>query len=237
MMICIRKHIVEGQEGLELINLDENATVQDLFVPLQLATDDALLPKREHPKRMATCAGCSNNCCRRFDILPDLLTTRKLAQYLGQTWHDFILHYVFWDEDSPFAQFRGRHCPFLSTNLCAVYAARPAFCRFYLCVPQGERLEKLKAQILLLGEVALRHELIANGLASQAQAAHYARSHQEVLDWPQHNPLANAQSYADVLLRDCCSLRLWQWLQLPVEQTEWQSYSEWCKQHHTSTDQ
>ena len=232
--VHIEKRFIDGQLGLELLQVKGTATVEDLFVPLQLATDDASLPKREHPRRMAACAGCSNNCCRRFDILPDLLTTLHLAKHYGLSWHDFIVQYVHWDEDSPFAEFQGRHCPFLEADLCTVYALRPAFCRFYLCVPQGERLEKLKAQVLLLGEVALRDALISEGLASAAQTARYRSSHAEVADWPSFNPCAKLQHYKDILLQDCCSGRLWEWLQLPVEHTEWLSYADWCAQREAS---
>jgi Fe-S-cluster containining protein len=214
---------IEGEKGIILESINSSATVADLFAPLQKAADDILIAKREHPKRFAACAACHNNCCRRFRIMPDLLTVKNLLVFLGMDFDCFITQYLDISEDQLFAEFRGRVCPFLKDNLCTIYEIRPAFCRFYLCVPQCERLEKLKAQVLLLGESALRQTLLQRGRVPQAWQNHDFSWSEK----PKSNPFFQAVSYDQVTLHSCCSETLWQWMLLPPSAVAHQSYASW----------
>ncbi|MCL2498555.1 MAG: YkgJ family cysteine cluster protein, partial [Symbiobacteriaceae bacterium] len=133
-MLSIIYRDIEGATGLELAAISPTATVASLFPPLQLAGDDPLLPKREHPARLAVCAACRNNCCRRYPIVPDVIAVRHLATKFGYSIENFAKKYLTLPDNFLLAEFQGSSCPFLSQELCTVYDLRPLLCRFYLCV-------------------------------------------------------------------------------------------------------
>ena len=227
-MLSIVNCQIDGHSGLELFSIDDYASVADLFVPIQAATDDPDILKPDHRLRYATCAGCANNCCRRYAIMPDWLTVQALCSSWQMNLQSFTKKYLRLEQDQTFAEFKGRRCPFLDlqSNLCNIYFQRPAFCRFYLCTPSGEKLEKLKSQVLLLGEIALSQHLVSAGLGSVTWQRMAARNH-ELFDKPHSNPFNTAIEYENIILRDCCSDRLWDWLQTPIEQTQGQTYQQW----------
>ncbi|MCL2547628.1 MAG: YkgJ family cysteine cluster protein [Symbiobacteriaceae bacterium] len=206
LSIVIRER--EGLPEFDLAKIDEEATVEDLFKPIQVAAEDRLLPKRDHPRRLASCAGCINNCCRRYRILPDHIFLSKALHLLGLDLASFGRTYLVLGDKDDFIEFNGRHCPFLQGNLCSVYAIRPAFCRFFLCVASSDRLEKLKGSVLLLAEMALKLRMIDAGLlpATQTETAGMEK-----------NPWLKAEEYSQVRLRACCDDYLWEWLNMPPE--------------------
>jgi len=215
-----RKHI-DGELGLVLVALGKAATVADLFIPYQHGADDPLLPKRDHPRRLAPCAGCSNSCCRRYAVMPDILTVRMLQKQVfgtvgAETFKQVVLRYLQLKTDQPFAVFRGNPCPFLAGDLCTIYENRPAYCRFFLCVPSCESLERLKGSVLLLGELALREQLISANL----EPAHWRGERWSPAGLPSLNPFVEATSYDEVTLQSCCSEELWLELQSALQLVE-----------------
>ncbi|KKM12243.1 hypothetical protein SY88_03500 [Clostridiales bacterium PH28_bin88] len=106
-------------------------------------------------------------------------------------------------------------CVFLEphSRLCGIYPVRPLVCRTYICCPQTARVERLRAEVVNLGEDQLVRDWLLDAAVRGAQpdfhegyVAAPARD-----DWPP-TPFAEKRDYAEVLLKDVCSTKLWQQL-------------------------
>lgn len=219
---------IEGEVGLDVVIANQDATVADLIQALQQPADDSTIIKPYHKQRYGVCRGCVNNCCKYNSIVVDLVAAERLSAHLGLSLRDFAHSYLSCHSDLPFPEFKRRPCPFLVDDCCTVYVNRALICRLYLCTPMTERLEKLRAAVLLMGEAALRQRLLEEGVVArhwqerQLQESLYRRyrsgaltmdefeREQEQLELLLHgNPFLAGKGYDDTKLRECCSGDLW----------------------------
>lgn len=223
-MLKIIYRELEGRLGLDIAELDAKATVADLFIPLQSAADDPDLPKSDNPARLVACAGCRNNCCRRYRIQPDLIAIHNLQAKMLLNLFELSRQYLDCNGTDAAILFRGRRCPFLSGELCSIYEIRPAFCRFYLCVPRSERLQKLCGSVLVSAEHALWDFLATQGVIS-------GKTQRSRIIFPRKaiNPWQAAQAYEQITLQSCCDELLWEWLQQPYTDADLLTYEAWSR--------
>jgi len=92
----------------------------------------------------------------------------------------------------------------------------------------SDRLEKLRAAVLLAGEAALRQRLVELGLGPKIWQhkviradlhQRHTRSEISRTEWHEQNaqldillrknPFQDGKGYADILLRECCTDKLW----------------------------
>lgn len=219
---------IDGETGLDVQVLSERATVHALLMALQAPADDPRVLKPYHKERYAKCEGCTYNCCKSNDITVDLIAAEALSARLGLDLKHFSDSYLKLISDIPYPELKRRPCPFLRENRCTVYHERALICRLYLCTPMTDRLEKLRCAVLLAGEAALRQRLVGLGLGPSTWQApvvkenlrlRYAKGELNHADWLEQseqlailldrNPFRTGKSYADILLRDCCTKGLW----------------------------
>lgn len=231
MAVRIFPYEIEGETGLDVDVLSEEATVADLLAAMQAPADDKSILKPFHKQRYARCAGCINNCCKYNCITVDLIAALALASRLRLDLAKFALDYLMLSPDLPYPEFGRRPCPFLQDNRCTAYAERALICRLYLCTPMTDRLEQLRSAVSFAGEAALRQRLVDLGLAPanwtaevrrQVLRSRYRRGEITKEQWLElseqleiqleHNPFQGGRGYDDVRLRECCTDRLWQQL-------------------------
>ena len=219
---------IDGEQGLDVRIWSHKATVHDLLLALQAPADDPTVFKPYHKARYARCEGCTYNCCKPNDITVDLIAAEALAHVLGLSLRRFAEAYLKLNSDIPYPEFKRRPCPFLQENRCTVYQERALICRLYLCTPMTDRLEKLRAAVLLAGEAALRRRLVDLGLGPktwQEQVVRatlrerYTKGEISPADWDEHsnqlellmsnNPFNRRKGYEDILLQECCTEKLW----------------------------
>ncbi len=219
---------IDGETGLDVLVADELATVADLLAAMQHPTDDPGVYKPYHKQRYAACAGCSNNCCKYNCITIDLIAAKRMAEHHCMDLARFAKAYLQVSEDLPYPEFKRQPCPFLKDNLCSVYQGRALICRLYLCTPMSDRLEKLRAAVSFAGEAALRERLFELCLGPKSWSgeylrdtarARYRRGEITKAEWQRlseeldilttNNPFFTAESYEEILLRDCCPEELW----------------------------
>lgn len=228
MGIQLKPFEIDGEVGLDVTITDEMATVADLLGAMQHPADDPRVYKPYHRQRYAACAGCSNNCCKYNCITIDLIAAKRMAEHHGMDLARFAKAYLQVSEDLPYPEFKRQPCPFLKENLCTVYQGRALICRLYLCTPMSDRLEKLRAAVSFAGEAALRERLFELGWAPKSWSGEYIREsararyrRREIskMEWQRvsedlniltiNNPFFTAESYKEILLRDCCPEELW----------------------------
>jgi len=219
---------IDGEQGLDVRIRSDKATVHDLLQALQAPADDPGVFKPYHKERYAVCRGCTYNCCKSNDITVDLVAAEALAKKLDMGLKRFTESYLKLSSDIPYPEFKRRPCPFLTDNRCTVYHERALICRLYLCTPMTDKLEKLRAAVLLAGEAALRHRLIEFNLGPKAWQSRvirdtlrrrYSKGEMSRAEWQEgseqleillnNNPFHNGKGYADVLLQECCTDKLW----------------------------
>ena len=70
-------------------------------------------------------------------IAPDYKDVSRLAEHTNLTTHDFRKKYMRTDAEGDVVM-RQRPCPFLKSNMCSVYEARPNLCRTYPYLDQPD---------------------------------------------------------------------------------------------------
>lgn len=75
------------------------------------------------------CTACAN-CCRVLDVVVTDEDIGRLAKLLNISVPEFEALYVVVDAEND-KLLRGKPCPFLKDNLCAVYDHRPQTCQSY----------------------------------------------------------------------------------------------------------
>lgn len=211
---------VEGEMGLDVIITDRTASVGDLLRVMQHPADDPRVYKPLHRSRYGVCAGCLYNCCKSNDIPIDLLSAQMIAHRQGITLRKFMRIYLRSDESVMFPELRIRPCPFLIDNRCGVYEERALVCRLYLCTPMSDRLEKLRACVLLMGNGALREIMVRESLATRrwreselqkmVARASDPEWESDMLNRILHrNPYLLDAGHDEVKLLDCCPDSLW----------------------------
>lgn len=75
------------------------------------------------------CTACAK-CCRALVIAPDYRDVSRLAESVNLETHEFRKKYMRLDSEGDLVM-RQRPCPFLRSNRCSVYEARPNLCRRY----------------------------------------------------------------------------------------------------------
>lgn len=219
---------IDGEQGLDVHIWSHKATVHDLLLALQAPADDPTVFKPYHRERYARCEGCTYNCCKPNDITVDLVAAEALAHVLSLSLRRFAEAYLKLSSDIPYPEFKRRPCPFLQDNRCTVYQERALICRLYLCTPMTDRLEKLRAAVLLAGEAALRQRLTELGLGPKAwqqqvvRATLCERYSKGEISWADldelskqlgiltsNNPFHRGKGYSDILLQECCTDKLW----------------------------
>lgn len=82
------------------------------------------------------CTACAK-CCRALVIAPDYKDVSRLAAHVALTTQDFRKKYMRLDAEGDVVM-RQRPCPFLKSNMCSVYEARPNLCRTYPYLDQPD---------------------------------------------------------------------------------------------------
>ncbi len=187
--------------GLDLSIIDENATVEDLVLAMQAASDDANLQKelRCFPEKQpnGTCFGCTY-CCQRFGIYLSRIDVVRLAHAEEVTQEEFMAYctsYEPWKLDRVRLANPDLYCLREDGQGCGKYDARPLVCRLYICCPHTAEAKAL------IGEV--------NRLAEE-----------DLVNWrtgkmDESNPFSGKFTYEQIPLRDCLSPELWQLLFKP----------------------
>lgn len=219
----------EGVPTLDLLSVSPDATVQDLIDALQEATDDPTVYKPQLKPRYGICAGCVDNCCRQYEIYPDLISANKIAQAKNLSLKDYAKRHLDRDKDLYFLKFTGKPCPHLKDNLCTIYPFRPIICRLFLCTPMTDDLENLRASVSYMGESALIVELLKTGLLAPTYTYKhrlknlkkdlstkyikpdvYTLRAQQLYLMYKKNPFLKEKSYENIYLKDCCPTAFWE---------------------------
>jgi uncharacterized protein len=103
--------------------------------------DKAVHKIAEEVTRAIDCTACAK-CCRALVIAPDYRDVSRLAEHTGLTTHDFRKKYVRIDAEGDVVM-RQRPCPFLKSDRCSVYEARPTLCRQYPYLDQPRIADEL----------------------------------------------------------------------------------------------
>ncbi|MCE5196268.1 MAG: YkgJ family cysteine cluster protein [Negativicutes bacterium] len=239
-MLTLEMSYESGEAQLVLRALSQTATVADLLRAMQLATDDADLLKPRLQTRYGVCAGCRANCCHHYDVTPDYLSVRRLADRQQLDVTAFARKWLDLSENLAFPQWKKHPCPFLKDELCTIYQERALICRLYLCTPMGDSLEKLRCAVSLMGEGALRLMLVRAEIAPKAWGyraladdlklrlrqgnltrAHYEDEMEQLHLMTERNPFLWAADYSEIRLADCCTDDFW--ALLPVQASDAES--------------
>ena len=98
--------------------------------------DEAVKKISDEVTAAIDCTACAK-CCRALVIAPDYRDVSDLATRTEMTTQEFKKKYMRLDAEGDLV-LRQRPCPFLKSNRCSVYEARPALCRKYPYLDQGE---------------------------------------------------------------------------------------------------
>jgi len=134
---------------------DKNATVADLLESWQLLCDGSGLFKKYAEGNYAPCKGCLHNCCNTAYVIPDLISFKKMAQYVNCSSKEFISQYFHPDKTaSGLLRLKPNPCVFLKDNICTIYPVRSLICRFYVCAYLLGDTEQLIYSIAMTGIAA-----------------------------------------------------------------------------------
>ena len=109
----VMRHMLQFYDELDDGRLD--AFVDEITAPIVAAID---------------CKQCAN-CCRTLPVEVRQEDAERLAAALHLPLEDFIARYLGPHPDGDAWLMRPEPCPFLSGNLCSVYAHRPEGCQYY----------------------------------------------------------------------------------------------------------
>lgn len=187
--------------GLDLCIVDEGATVEDLVLAMQAASDDVDLQKelRCFPEAQpnGTCFGCTY-CCHRFGIYLSRIDVVNLAEAEDVTQEEFLAYFTAyepWKVDRVRLARPDLYCLREDGLGCGKYQVRPLICRLYICCPHTAGARQL------IGEVNRSAETdLVNWRTGTADES---------------NPFYSKFSYSQVLLRDCLDHELWEMLFKP----------------------
>jgi Fe-S-cluster containining protein len=76
------------------------------------------------------CRTCAN-CCKTQQPVFSRPEVQRIADYLGMTLQDLVVHCLTSDADAGKYITRQCPCPFLENNCCTIYTVRPAVCKNY----------------------------------------------------------------------------------------------------------
>lgn len=149
-----------GQTGLDLCVLDDDATVSDLVDALAPMSEEPSVYKSYHPQHHGSCCGCKDNCCTNSLIPPDLASLSSLSEMKGVSLAE-IVEQVCDPEalDRGYLLLRSFPCLFLEDDRCTIYPYRPLICRLFICTPLSEPFQELIFRILGRGISDLQSSL------------------------------------------------------------------------------
>jgi len=146
--------VENGTLGLG-IRVNGPASLQDLLDVWQPLCDDQTLFKQYAEGNYALCKGCQLNCCSTAYVIPDLISFKKMAAFLGVNRADFIARYFHREKlNSGLLRLQPNPCVFLQNNICTIYAVRSLICRFYICSHLLGDTEELIYKIAWTGAAA-----------------------------------------------------------------------------------
>lgn len=137
-----------------LIN-DPAASVDDLLEAWQPLCDDEQIYKTYGADNHSVCRGCATNCCNTAYVIPDLISFKRMAAWLGQNERSFVEGWFQPDKrEVGLLRMKPDPCIFLQERVCSIYPVRSLICRFYLCTPLLGDTEQLIYSIAWSGAAA-----------------------------------------------------------------------------------
>lgn len=153
-----------GKVKLGLRIHDQSANLLDLLEAWQPLCDDTAIFKAYGDKQHSACRGCLTNCCNTAYVIPDLISFKRMAEWVGQSEFEFIRG---WFQPEKLAlgllRMKPDPCIFLQDRVCTVYPVRSLICRFYLCTPLTGETEQLIYSIAWSGAAATQIYAEQNG--------------------------------------------------------------------------
>ena len=163
LKVSVYKDYENGRLGLGVKVVAEKATLADLLEAWEPLADDDSVFKQYAQDNYSPCKGCRVNCCKQAYVIPDLVSLKKMSDYLRLSPLEFAIRYF--DQEKlrlNLPRLRSSPCTFLVEDCCSVYPARTLICRFYLCTHILGETEELIYSIALAGMAAT--QLYLNGL-------------------------------------------------------------------------
>lgn len=163
--VHVYKDCEGGKLGLGVKVTDESATLADLLAAWQPLCDDTDLYKEYAFGKYSACKGCKVNCCKQAYVIPDLISFKMMASYLGVSLWELASTYL--DPDKlkiNIPRLKTSPCVFLREGMCSIYPVRTLICRFYLCTHILGQTEELIYSITLAGMTATQVYLAKLGL-------------------------------------------------------------------------
>jgi hypothetical protein len=144
-----------GKKAVEVKITDDTATLQDLLDVWQPLSDDASLYKLYAEGQHQACRGCTVNCCNTAYVIPDLISFKKMALFIGLNYSEFVNRYFQREKlQVGLLRMRSNPCIFLRNNICTIYPIRSLICRFYLCCQLTADTEQLIYSLSWTGAAA-----------------------------------------------------------------------------------
>lgn len=134
---------------------DPAASVEDLLEAWQPLCDDEQIYKTYGADNHSACRGCTTNCCSTAYVIPDLISFKRMAVWLGQNERSFAEGWFQPDKrELGLLRMKPDPCIFLQERVCSIYPVRSLICRFYLCTPLLGDTEQLIYSIAWSGAAA-----------------------------------------------------------------------------------
>jgi len=170
LKVSVYKDWENGKLGLGVKVAGKGATLADLLQAWEPLADDDTVFKQYAQDNYSVCKGCRVNCCRQAYVIPDLVSLKKMSDYLGLSPQEFAVRYF--DQEKlrlSLPRLRSSPCLFLVEDCCSVYPARTLICRFYLCTHILGETEELIYSIALAGMAATQIYLHRLGIVDLGQ--------------------------------------------------------------------
>lgn len=220
--VLFRLVLLDGQIGYDVELLQESVTLAQYLAGLNALQD----------KYFDQCYGCDGCCWERAPLNGvDILRYEKALwpDQLDQTPYGFFLEnyaHVYQESgmvDIALKRKENGACVFLDQEkkCCTTHTCRSLVCQSYICIPQTERAELLRQQIVNAGidDLVRRYKLECAARLRPFFAHSGDEGEVNLADYPE-NGFAGKTDYDQVLLREIVSADLFAALQEPCREQE-----------------